>query len=88
MAVVMDEYGGMSGIITISDLLEQLVGDLSEETVSDTFNGFVLHEMGSIPEDGAVIEIEAAGLHIKSANIVNHQVEKAVVHLKTTEEKE
>ena len=27
MAVVLDEYGGMTGIITINDLLEQLVGD-------------------------------------------------------------
>ena len=27
----MDEYGGMSGIITINDLLEQLVGDLVDE---------------------------------------------------------
>jgi len=30
-AVVMDEYGGMSGIVTINDLLEQLVGDLDDE---------------------------------------------------------
>ena len=29
-AVVMDEYGGMSGIVSISDLVEQLVGDLGE----------------------------------------------------------
>jgi putative hemolysin len=31
-AVVVDEYGGMSGIITMSDLLEQLVGDLDDDT--------------------------------------------------------
>lgn len=30
-AVVVDEYGGMSGVVTISDLLEQLVGDLDED---------------------------------------------------------
>ena len=30
-AVVVDEYGGMSGVITINDLLEQLVGDLDED---------------------------------------------------------
>lgn len=30
-AVVIDEYGGMSGIITINDLLEQLVGDLEDD---------------------------------------------------------
>ncbi len=30
-AVVVDEYGGMSGIVTLHDLLEQLVGDLTEK---------------------------------------------------------
>jgi putative hemolysin len=30
-AVVLDEYGGMSGIVTINDLLEQLVGDLEDD---------------------------------------------------------
>lgn len=28
LAVVLDEYGGMTGLITINDLVEQLVGDL------------------------------------------------------------
>lgn len=31
LAVVLDEYGGMIGIITINDLVEQLVGDLGDE---------------------------------------------------------
>jgi len=30
-AVVVDEYGGMSGIVTMNDLLEQLVGDLDDD---------------------------------------------------------
>lgn len=34
-AVVMDEYGGMSGIITIKDLLERLVGDLEDDVVPE-----------------------------------------------------
>ncbi len=32
MAVVLDEYGGVEGIVTINDLIEQLVGDLGEDT--------------------------------------------------------
>ena len=32
MAVVLDEYGGMVGIVTLNDLVEQLVGDLGEDT--------------------------------------------------------
>ena len=31
LAVVLDEYGGMTGIVTINDLVEQLVGDLGDE---------------------------------------------------------
>ena len=32
LAVVLDEYGGMQGIVTINDLIEELVGDLGEDT--------------------------------------------------------
>ncbi len=32
-AVVLDEYGGMTGIITLYDLIEELVGDLNDEPV-------------------------------------------------------
>lgn len=31
MAVVLDEYGGVVGIVTLNDLVEQLVGELNEE---------------------------------------------------------
>ena len=33
MAVVLDEHGGMEGIVTINDLVEQLVGDLVDGSV-------------------------------------------------------
>lgn len=35
MAIVLDEYGGMVGIVTLNDLVEQLVGDLGEDTPED-----------------------------------------------------
>ena len=120
LAVVLDEYGGMTGIVTINDLVEQLVGDLGEEDVCrsdfplieavdsgtwkirgeapleevaqvlgvtlpcedfDTFNGLIFGAMATIPEDGATIEVETAGLVIRVTEIRNHQVVMALVCL-------
>ena len=36
LAVVLDEYGGMTGIITHNDLIEQLVGELNDDEHENT----------------------------------------------------
>ena len=118
LAVVLDEYGGVIGMVTINDLVEQLVGDLmveepGEEAITvievigentwrvhgsatleeleevlgvefkcedyDTFNGLMFHELGRVPKDGTTVEFDVENLHVKVTQIVNHQIEEAIV---------
>ena len=51
LAVVMDEFGGMTGLITIHDLLEEIVGDISSQTDDDD-KYVVMREDGSWLVDG------------------------------------
>ena len=109
-AVILDEYGGMSGILTMTDLLEEIVGDfdgdedepvlmkLSDDTWTvpgltpltdvcealnitlpsdeyDTFGGYVISKLGSIPDDNSKTEFDSDGLHIELQQVCNHRIE-------------
>lgn len=52
LAVIMDEYGSVAGIITLHDLLEAIVGDLSTVDEPDEEPGIIQREDGSWFVDG------------------------------------
>lgn len=125
MAIVVDEYGGMEGIVTFSDLIEEIVGkfedepeeDLNEPTAEklddekwlvkgnivlldlekitgadlvsddyDTITGVVFSTLGVIPEDGDnEIEVETDTMQILIKKVLDHQVEEAIITIKTPE---
>ena len=80
-AIVVDEYGGTAGLVTVEDLLEEIVGeirdeyDVESETVTDEGNGtYVFSGKVGVDEvkDRLGVKIEREGFETVGGYLLSH----------------
>jgi magnesium and cobalt transporter len=67
IAIVVDEYGGVSGLVTIEDVIEQIVGDIEDEYDFDETEDNILADRNGRFRVKAVTEIADFNAHFGTA---------------------
>jgi CBS domain containing-hemolysin-like protein len=57
LAVVVDEYGGTDGLVSLEDLVEEIIGDIADEHDTDAEEGMIRQQSENIYVASALISI-------------------------------